>query len=82
MIDNNRILIKISGEALLGNNQFGLDIKTITYIANEIKKVYKNNYEICLIIGGGNIFRGIQGASDIKPDAEADSGGLTRLPGA
>ena len=64
MIGNNRILIKISGEALLGNNQFGLDIKTITYIANEIKEVYKNNYEICLIIGGGNIFRGIQGASE------------------
>ena len=64
MIDNNRILIKISGEALLGNNQFGLDFKTITYIANEIKEVYKNNYEICLIIGGGNIFRGIQGASE------------------
>ena len=64
MIDNNRILIKISGEALLGNNQFGLDIKTITYIANEIKEVYKNKYEICLIIGGGNIFRGIQGASE------------------
>ena len=64
MIDNNRILIKISGEALLGNNQFGLDIKIITYIANEIKEVYKNNYEICLIIGGGNIFRGIQGASE------------------
>ena len=64
MIENNRILLKISGEALLGNNQFGLDIKTITYIANEIKEVYKNNYEICLIIGGGNIFRGIQGASE------------------
>ena len=64
MIDNNRILIKISGEALLGNNQFGLDIKTITYIANEIKEVYKNKYEICLIIGGGNIFRGIQGTSE------------------
>ena len=64
MLENNRILLKISGEALLGNNQFGLDIKTITYIANEIKEVYKNNYEICLIIGGGNIFRGIQGASE------------------
>ena len=64
MIENNRILLKISGEALLGNNQFGLDIKTITYIANEIKEVYRNKYEICLIIGGGNIFRGIQGASE------------------
>ena len=64
MLENNRILLKISGEALLGNNQFGLDIKTITYIANEIKEVYRNKYEICLIIGGGNIFRGIQGASE------------------
>ena len=64
MIENNRILIKISGEALLGNNQFGLDIKTITYIANEIKEVYNNNYQICLIIGGGNIFRGTQGESE------------------
>ena len=64
MIEINRILLKISGEALLGNNQFGLDIKTITYIANEIKEVYKNKYEICLIIGGANIFRGIQGASE------------------
>ena len=64
MIEKNRILLKISGEALLGDSQFGLNIKTITYIANEIKEVYKNNYEICLIIGGGNIFRGIQGASE------------------
>ena len=64
MIEKYRILLKISGEALLGDSQFGLNIKTITYIANEIKEVYKNNYEICLIIGGGNIFRGIQGASE------------------
>ena len=64
MIEKNRILLKVSGEALLGDTQFGLDIKTITYIANEIKEVYKNNYQICLIIGGGNIFRGIQGASE------------------
>jgi uridylate kinase len=64
MIEKNRILLKISGEALLGDSQFGLNIKTITYIANEIKEVYKNNYEICLIIGGGNIFRGIQGTSE------------------
>ncbi len=64
MIEKNRILLKISGEALLGDSQFGLSIKTTTYIANEIKEVYKNNYEICLIIGGGNIFRGIQGSSE------------------
>ena len=64
MTDKNRILLKISGEALLGDSQFGLNIKTITYIANEIKEVYKDNYQICLIIGGGNIFRGIEGSSE------------------
>ena len=64
MIKKNRILLKISGESLLGDSQFGLNIKTITYIANEIKEVYKDNYQICLIIGGGNIFRGIEGSSE------------------
>ena len=64
MIEKHRILLKISGEALLGDSQFGLNIKTITYIANEIKEVYKDNYQICLIIGGGNIFRGIEGSSE------------------
>ena len=63
MIEKNRILLKISGEALLGDSQFGLNIKTISYIANEIKVVYQDNYQICLIIGGGNIFRGIEGSS-------------------
>ena len=64
MVEKNRILLKISGEALMGDTQYGLDVKTVTYIANEIKKIYNSNFEICLIIGGGNIFRGIQGASD------------------
>ena len=48
----------------MGETQFGLDVKTISYIANEIKEVYSNNYQVCLIIGGGNIFRGIEGASE------------------
>ena len=61
---NNRILLKISGEALMGDSDFGLDVKTINYIANEIKQIYEKNFQICLIIGGGNIFRGIQGASE------------------
>ena len=63
-MNKKRILLKISGEALMGETQFGLDVKTISYIAEEIKKVYLNNYQICLIIGGGNIFRGIEGASE------------------
>ena len=63
MTKNNRILLKISGESLVGDSQFGIDVQKLTYIANEIKEVFENNYQICLIIGGGNIFRGIKGAS-------------------
>ena len=63
-MNKNRILIKISGEALMGNSSNGIDVSTINFIAAEIKKVYKLNYQICLIIGGGNIFRGIKGASE------------------
>ena len=63
-ITKNRILLKISGEALMGENDFGLDVSTINYISNEIKKIYLKDYQICLIIGGGNIFRGIKGASE------------------
>ena len=59
-----RILLKISGEALMGKSDYGIDISTINKIANEIKKVYKKKYQLCLIIGGGNIFRGIKGASE------------------
>ena len=62
-MNKNRILIKISGEALMGKSSNGIDVSTINFISAEIKKVYKLNYQICLIIGGGNIFRGIKGAS-------------------
>ena len=48
----------------MGDSDFGLDVKTINYIANEIKQIYEKNFQICLIIGGGNIFRGIQGSSE------------------
>ena len=59
-----RILIKISGESLMGKSEFGIDVSTINQISFEIKKVYESKYQICLIIGGGNIFRGIKGASE------------------
>ena len=64
MNQKTRVLLKISGEALMGETSFGLDIKTVNYIANEIKEVFENNYQICLIIGGGNIYRGIEGSSE------------------
>ena len=60
---NKRILLKLSGEALMGNSPFGIDVATISSISKEVKKVYKLGYQICIIIGGGNIFRGIKGAS-------------------
>ena len=64
MSQHKRILIKVSGEALMGTTPFGLDIQTVNYIANEIKNVFENNHQICLIIGGGNIYRGVEGASE------------------
>ena len=63
-MSNKRILLKISGESLIGEQQFGIDVKKLSYIAKQIKDVYENDYQICLIIGGGNIFRGIKGASE------------------
>ena len=59
-----RILIKLSGEALMGQSGYGIDVSTINFISKEIKKIANLNYEICLIIGGGNIFRGVKGASE------------------
>jgi uridylate kinase len=59
-----RILIKLSGEALMGESGYGIDVSTINFISKEIKKIANLKYEICLIIGGGNIFRGVKGASE------------------
>ena len=59
-----RILIKLSGEALMGDSGYGIDVSTINFISKEIKKIAQLDYEICLIIGGGNIFRGVKGASE------------------
>ena len=64
MFFSNRILLKISGESLMGESNYGLDISTAKFIAKEIKKIYEKKYQICLIIGGGNIYRGIKGAAE------------------
>ena len=58
-----RVLLKLSGESLLGNKLHGIDEKIITFLADEIKKVYKRKIQIGLVIGGGNIFRGIDAVS-------------------
>lgn len=53
-----RILLKLSGEALLGNQQFGVDPKVLIYLAKEIRSITKKGIELGIVIGGGNIFRG------------------------
>lgn len=58
MIHNKRILLKISGESLMGDKQFGHDNTLINQICEDIKEVYNLGYEICLVVGGGNICRG------------------------
>ena len=64
MTNYKRILIKLSGEALMGDRSFGLDINIVKQIALEIKKVYDLKIEICMVIGGGNIFRGVSADSE------------------
>jgi len=71
-----RVLLKISGEALMGRREFGLDPATVGRIAQEIKQVHALGVECCLVIGGGNIFRGIAGASQGMQRASADYMGM------
>jgi uridylate kinase len=60
---NKRILLKLSGEVLMGQGQFGIDPETVQRMAQEVKDAKDSGLEICLVIGGGNIFRGIAGAA-------------------
>ncbi|MDR2158184.1 MAG: UMP kinase [Holosporaceae bacterium] len=71
-----RILLKISGEFLMGSLDFGLDVKTVDRIAGEVKRIHEKGYEICLVIGGGNIFRGVSGAAYGMHRAAADNIGM------
>ncbi len=56
-----RIMLKISGEALMGGKRFGFDPQTVSRIADEVKHVHDMGVDVCMVIGGGNIFRGNQG---------------------
>jgi len=58
-----RVLLKVSGEALMGAQNYGIDIATVERIAADVKDVWLDNIQICLVIGGGNIFRGLAGAA-------------------
>ncbi len=58
-----RILLKLSGEALMGDKQYGIDSKRLSEYADEIKEVVDKGIEVAIVIGGGNIFRGVSGAA-------------------
>ena len=71
-----RVLLKVSGEALLGSQSFGIDIGTVDRIAADIKDAVQAGTQVCLVIGGGNIFRGIAGAANGIDRATADYMGM------
>jgi uridylate kinase len=71
-----RVLLKISGEALMGDQGYGLHPPTVERIAREIAKVQKLGVEVCLVIGGGNIFRGLQGSAQGMERTTADYMGM------
>lgn len=74
--DFKRVLLKISGEALMGDGQYGIDVGTVDRIANEISQARQSGVEICLVIGGGNIFRGLSGAAGGMDRSSADYMGM------
>jgi uridylate kinase len=71
-----RVLLKISGEALMGDQEYGLDPAMLAHVAREIQSVHALGVEICLVIGGGNIFRGVKGAAAGMERATADYMGM------
>jgi uridylate kinase len=71
-----RVLLKVSGEALMGRREFGLDNDTVVAIAADIGAVVALGVQVCLVIGGGNIFRGVQAAATGMDRAQADYMGM------
>lgn len=71
-----RILLKLSGEALMGDKGFGIDSATVDFIAKEIKKVVNLGAELAIVIGGGNIFRGVEASVKGMERASADYMGM------
>jgi len=71
-----RVLLKISGEALMGKGDYGLESETVSRVAEEVRTVREMGVEVCLVIGGGNIFRGVSGAASGMERASADYMGM------
>ncbi len=72
----NRVLVKISGEALMGDQSYGIDLATTDRIASDVVEALSLGIEVCLVIGGGNIFRGLSGAAQGMERASADYMGM------
>ena len=71
-----KILLKLSGEALMGEQQFGIDPTRLAVYAKEIKQAYDQGVKIAIVIGGGNIFRGLSGASEGMDRVQGDYMGM------
>ena len=71
-----RVLLKVSGEALMGAGQFGIDVNTIDRIARDVKQAAEAGSQICMVVGGGNIFRGLAGSAKGIDRATADYMGM------
>lgn len=75
-IQYRRVLLKMSGEVLMGEKEFGLDSKTLNRVARDIKEVIDMGVEVCVSVGAGNIFRGVSGAAEGMDRTQADYMGM------
>jgi uridylate kinase len=71
-----RVLVKVSGEALMGDGQFGIDIDTVDRIAKDVAEAAATGIQLCMVVGGGNIFRGLAGSAKGIDRATADYMGM------
>ncbi len=71
-----RVLVKVSGEALMGDGQFGIDIDTVDRIAKDVADAAATGVQLCMVVGGGNIFRGLAGSAKGIDRATADYMGM------
>ena len=71
-----RVLLKLSGEALMGDKPYGIDPAIVQSIAEDVEKVIANKVQLAIVVGGGNIFRGLKGSADGMDRATADYVGM------
>jgi uridylate kinase len=71
-----RVLVKVSGEALMGDGQFGIDVGTVDRIARDVAEAAATGIQLCMVVGGGNIFRGLAGSAKGIDRATADYMGM------